>query len=60
MRASGTASVPADTDAAEEHALSDHSGPKGGMCTERRQFGRRNPPAGTAVDKKIVVPEANL
>ena len=39
MRASGTVSVPADADAAEEHALSDNSGPKGGMCTERRQLG---------------------
>lgn len=29
MRASDTVSVPADADAAEEHALSDHPGPKG-------------------------------
>ena len=62
MRASDTVSVPADADAAEEHALSDHPGPKGGMCAERRQFGRRNPPAGTAVyeKKESAVPRANI
>lgn len=37
-------------------------GSERGMCAERRQFGRRNPPAGTAVyeKKESAVPRANI
>lgn len=54
MSASGTVSVPADADAAEEHALSDHPGPKG-VCVLKgvNSGGGTLPPEQQCMKKRI-------
>ena len=62
MRASDTVSVPADADAAEEHALSDHPGPKG-VCVLKgvNSGGGTLPPEQQCMKKKeSAVPRANI
>ena len=61
MSASGTASVPADADAAEEHALSDHPGPKG-VCVLKgvNSGGGTLPPEQQCMKKESAVPRANI
>ena len=62
MRASDTVSVPADADAAEEHALSDHPGPKG-ICVLKgvNSGGGTLPPEQQCMKKKeSAVPRANI